>query len=82
MKDFKYYIITITDSDSNIVAYSCGEKSDNPLIANISIGLSAIDTILYKDDEKDDYFKLIQVLMTSPIAKLLVDLCRNSCDID
>ena len=82
MKDFKYYITTITDSEGNIVAYSYGEKSDNPLIANISIGLSTIDTILYEEDEKDNYLKLIQMLMTSPIAKLLIDLCKNSCSID
>ena len=81
-KDFKYYITTITDNDGNIVAYSFGEKSDNPLIANISIGLSAINTLLYKEDEKDSYLELIQILLVSPVAVLLVDLCKNSCSID
>lgn len=82
MQDFKYYITTVTNSNGNIVAYSYGEKSDNPLIANISIGLSAINTLLYKDSEKDDYLELVQILMVSPVAKLLVDLCKNSCTID
>ena len=82
MQDFKYYITTITDSNGNIVAYSYGEKSDNPLIANISIGLSAINTLLYKENEKDNYLELIQILIVSPVAELLVDLCENFCGMD
>ena len=82
IKDFKYYITIITDDNGDIVAYSYGEKSDNPLIANISIGLSTINTLLYKEDEKDRYLKLVQMLIVSPVAELLVDLCKNSCNID
>lgn len=82
MQDFKYYITTITDNHGNIIAYSYGEKSDNPLIANISVGLSAINTLLYREEEKNSYLELIQILMASPIAELLVDLCKNSCSID
>ena len=82
MQDFKYYITTITDDEGNIVAYSYGEKSDNPLIANISIGLSAISTLLYKKKKKNNYLELIQVLIASPVTELLVDLCKNSCGID
>ena len=82
MQDFKYYITTITDDEGDIVAYSYGEKSDNPLMANISIGLSTINTLLYKEEEKDSYLELIQILIASPVAELLVDLCKNSCSID
>lgn len=46
IKDYEYYITTISDNKGLVKFYSFGNKSDKPLIANINCEYGTITTQL------------------------------------
>lgn len=81
IKDYEYYITTISDNKGLVKFYSFGNKSDKPLIANINCEYGTITTQLFNANEKSEYIFLSQYLESSN-ADLLVNLTYHNCDVN
>ena len=81
IRDYEYYITTISDNKGLVKFYFFGDKSDKPFIVNINCEYGTITTQLFKANEKTEYILLSQFLESSN-AKLLINLSYYTCDVD